>query len=452
MWPSLSQRFVPVLLVLALVGAACGTSAPESLAFATEDTERTVIRLATPRIDGFESAIADWEHEHPTVEIQVVLDETDDHHQWLVEGSATPTDIDIVAFEGAFSADARTRPDVFVDLSDHVEEELEDSFIASRWREGVANGGELVGLPLDTDAQLLFFRNDLAAASVLSDVRDVQTWCEVIAAGNDFVDQTDRAFLADGEELLLAMLMQNRSSWVDSNGRVDPAALSDLQRAWDITMTAVGADTVGANPCAELTDHGPILRDLNPGESVWQAEIASDDFGAVISNWSDRALIAQAYPESVELWGSFELPVDNTFSDTSGSSSEGGLHLAIPRDSENVDIALDLILTLTNPVVQVSTFLDGQGPLPAVRAPYEDGTVESATDSFFTGSVAIGSIASDTVLDRSTEVAGPERRIVIDVFVAALASVQGQLETPEEAWETALANIEFLLFNEETSN
>lgn len=441
-----------ILVVAALVASACGTVEPESLAFAADESERTVIRFATPRIDGFEAAIDEWEREHPTVEVQVVLDDLDKHHEWLLEGSPPPDRIDVVAFDGAYSADARERSETFVDLSDYVGEDDANSFLSARWAEGVAAGGALIGMPLDTDIALLFVRRDMASVTILNDLRNAQTWCDVIGAGNDLVELTDKAFLADGEELLRSILTQNRSSWVESDGQLDKSTVGELQRAWNIALQGVGAPTVGTNPCPHLGETQPILRDLTPGETIWQTELASDDFGAVISNWSTRALIPRAYPESVDLWAAVELPVDRTFSATSGSSSEGGLHLAVPAGTSNVDIAVDFVLTLTSHGVQVSTFLDGQGPLPAARAAFEDGVVEQAEDSFFTGTPSIGTVASGTAVGRSASLAEPERQVVIGVLVDALASVQSQLQTSDEAWETALGNIEFLLFSGDSAN
>ena len=43
-----------VVLVAGLVAAACGDLTPDSLAYATDEAQPTVIRIATPRIAGFE--------------------------------------------------------------------------------------------------------------------------------------------------------------------------------------------------------------------------------------------------------------------------------------------------------------------------------------------------------------------------------------------------------------
>lgn len=444
--PSTRTRFLLAILIAgSLATSACGAVTPESQAFVANDSEQTVIRFATPRIEGFEAAIADWEREHPTVEVQVVTSEPDEHHEWLVEGSTPPPDIDVIAFDGAHSATARARAEVFVDMSEHIDDDFGQDFLANRWAEGVADDGTLVGVPVDTDIALLFVRRDMATAALLNELRGAQGWCDVISAGNSFVELTDKAFLADGEELLRAVLTQNRESWVEDDGRIDPATLLELQRAWNIALLGVGAPIVGINPCEGLVDPQPILRDLTPGEAVWQTELASDDFGAVISNWSTRSRIPQAYPESVDLWATIELPVDRSFSTTTGSSSEGGLHLAVPATGTNVDIAVDFVLTLTNPAVQASTFLSGNGPLPAASTPFEDGIVDAAEDSFFSGSPVIGTVASNTVRDRPTLLATPERQLVINELVEALAVVQSQLQTPAQAWATALDNIETLV-------
>ena len=445
-----SPLFAGLVLTISMVASACGTLAPESLAFADTASEQTTLRIATSRIVGFEAAIASWEREHPTVDVEVVLNSPEGHHEWLrteaMDSGDGETsgglggDIDIIAFDGAYGADARELPNLFLDLREHGIAALEDDFLPSRWEEGIATNGNLIAVPVDVDAQVLLVRNDLVEASTIETLSTADTWCDVIQAGNDVFSNSGKAFFADGEEAFRAILSQNRSPLVTNAGRLDETIDPELNRAFDLAMLIVGERPIGTNPCPGLTNAGAIARDLTPGESIWRAEIASDDFTAVISQWSALEQISQSHPDGVRNWLALPLPNDS-IADNPGTSSEGGLHFGIAADSENSAVALDFLRTITNPVVQRSTFASGQGPLPAVSSAYEDGTVAKANDGFFIGRPSVGDVWVDAVDGRPNGLADAQRRVVITAFADALARVQAGLETPQEAWNYALDEI-----------
>ena len=436
--PRSIMLFISLLVMTSVLAVACGTIEPDSLAFADVDADQTTLRIATSRIEGFEAAIASWEDDHPTVDVEIVLDSSDDHHEWIRNGMSGQ--VDIVAFEGEYGAEVRSLPERFVDLRELGLGDLADDFLPVRWEEGTAEGGELIGLPVDVDAQVLIVRRDLLRPSTTRNLLNASGWCDVIQAGNDFANESGVAFFADGDEVLQAILSQSRLSWVAPDGSLDPGAETELLWAWDLAMLTVGADSVGTTPCPELTDRGTIARDLTPGEAVWNTEIASDQFAAVIAQWSTRDLISQAYPESGGRWLTIPLPIDQSFG-PAGTSSEGGLHFGVSADSANIDIALDFLLTITNPVTQQSTFADGLGPLPAIRSAYTDGSVARVDDGFLVGRPTVGAAWSAAVAGRSELIASAERPIVVSALSDALARVQADLDSPEEAWDNAVRTI-----------
>lgn len=423
------------LCILSLVAAACGTITPDSLAFA--DTEQTTLRVVTPRIEGLESAITVWEREHPTVDIEVVLDSAEDHHEWLRNGANGS--VDILAFEGNYGAEARELPELFVDLRQHGLADLETDFLSTLWAEGIASGGELIGLPVDVDAHVLIVRQDLLQPDTTTDLFNAASWCDVIQAGNDFVGQSGVGFFADGEELLRAITAQGRASLLTTDGTFDTGPDSELLRAWNLAMLAIGEDPVGTSPCPDISEPIPIAGDLNPGDPSWSAEIASDGFAAVITKWSNRERISQAYPESTGNWLAIPLPTDESVG--SGASSQSGLHFGISAESEHFDIALDFLLTITNPVIQRRTFADGLGPLPAINSAYSDGSVLGTNDGFLVGRPTIGQPWTATVRERPAAVAAADRPIAVATLIDALGRVQGGLDTPEEAWNNALTTV-----------
>ncbi len=434
-----------ILTLSALIASACGVVTPESLALATDRIDATTLRIATPRIAGLEPQIALWQREHPTIEVDIHVWSPEDHHEWLAAG-ADPTSVpgaggpvDIIAYEGTSDATARSLNDAFLDLDAFGLGDRESEFLEPLWLQGINNAGELIALPIDVDSQALLVRSDLAGPAITSDLRNAMTWCDVIESGNDFVEATRTAFFADGEELLRAVLAQDRSSWVSVQGRVEPELVDQLNHAWAITMLAIGEQPI-EDPCGFGAPES-ISRDLSPGESIWRAEIANDDFGAVIARWSERSRISQADPESAGSWTAIPLPVDSPATDA-GTSSENGLHFGVAATSTRANIAIDLIATITDPLVQRSSFANGQGPLPATVSPYLDGTVSAATDPFFAGVPTIAAVYGDAAQNRPTELANPQRVVVVESLVEALARVQGGQETPGQAFDQAMINVE----------
>lgn len=424
------------LLAGCLLLAACGDLTPDSLAFATDQTEPTIIRLATPRIAGFEEAIANWEREHPTARVEISVRSIDDHHRSVLDDAGAGGQFDIVAFDATFGPEVREHPELFIDLETLGDDLVEAEYLSSRWAEGIGENGSLIGAPVDIESTALVVRADLVGDEIVNDLRAAQSWCDVLIAGDSFSDDTRTAFLADGDDLLSAILAQSRSAFATADGALIEADRTELEEAWDLSMIAVGEGPLHGEPCAETDDVQRISRNLMFDDSLWRAELASDDFAAVFAPWTFRRRISNAAPEKAEYWVAIPLP-----NSTDGTaSSEGGLHLSILDGSTHVDLAYDLLLTLTNPVVQELSFADGLGPLPATSDFHRDREASDAPDDFF-GMNGVGAIYSTTARARSSELASPQRRIVIEALLDALNNVEGGGQTPQEAWDDALDQI-----------
>ncbi len=427
-------RALAFLLVGGLLLGACGDVTPESLAYATADTEPTVLRLATPRIAGFEDVIADWEREHPTARVDVVVRNSNDHHRSLLEDAGAGGQFDVVAFDASFAPDVRASDDLLVDLGAFEATPDASTYLAARWAEGIADDGALIGLPLDVESTALLVRTDLVEPDLVRALREAETWCELLVAGDAFSDETNTAFLADADDLLAAILAQSRTSFVNDDGTFARDELDELQRAWDLAMMAIGEGPLHDNPCPGVEDIQRMARNLNFDSAEWRVELRDADFGAVLAPWSFRRRIANAAPETAGQWTTIDLPSDSR-APGAGSSSDGGLHLGIHLGSQHFDLAYDLLLTLTNPTVQEVAFADGTGPLPSAAQPHADGIVSRAEDDFFVDSI-FANTYSEAALARPTSLASSERRIVVEAMMDALNRVESGGQTPEEAWMT----------------
>jgi cellobiose transport system substrate-binding protein len=431
---------IAVLSAAALFVSGCGELTPDSLAYATNEAEPTIIRLATPRIAGLEDAIASWEREHPTAEVDVVVRNIDDHHRSLLDASDAGSRFDIVAFDATFGPEVRAKPELFIDLRQLDAGATEYMYLPARWAEGIGSDGEIIGLPIDVDSTALIVRTDLVGEAVLDRLERATSWCELIQAGDDFSDATNTAFLADGDDLLVAILSQTRTAFVDAEGALRAQDEAELQRAWDLVMLTIGEGPLHGDPCPEATDMQRISRNFAFDDSLWRDSLGGDDFAAVLTPWSLRRRVANAAPETAGAWTAIALPVDSPASNA-GTSSAGGLHFGLTANSKNLDLAHDLLITIANPIVQRVTFANGLGPLPAAASPHRDDTVSSSHDDFF-ANARLGAVYGGAAIGRSSALAEPQRRLVIEEMLVALNQVESGGQTPAEAWADALERIE----------
>jgi cellobiose transport system substrate-binding protein len=438
-------RFFAAAVALVTITAGCGSLTPDSLAYANEDAtvaKESVIRIATPRIRGLEQAIDDWEREHPTARVEIVVRSIDDHHRSVLDDAGAGGLFDVIGFEAAYGPDVRERSELFLDLEAIDGDVAESDYLSSRWREGIGDDGRLIGLPIDVDSVALAVRSDMVDPALVDRLEAASTWCELIATGDAFSDATGMAFLPDGDEVFTTVLSQNRLSFIEDSGAMLPDEAPELERAWDLTMLAIGSPPLHGTPCAtetgaEGTEIARITRDLAAGGSQWRDELRADGFAAVLARYSELRAIAAAAPDTTGQWTAVELP------GKSGPSA-GGIHLGISKDSTHADLAFDLVSYLANPIIQKDAFADGSGPFPAASVIYGDPTITEYSDPFF-GDAPIGAIFASTATRRPTELAGPLRRIVIELFVSALNRVEDGTQTPDEAWDDALWRIDQFL-------
>ena len=409
---------------------ACGNLAVESLAFATTDAEPTVLRLATPRIAGFEDVIARWEREHPTARVELVVRNVDDHHRSLLDDGDAGGLFDVVAFDSSYGPDMRENPELFVDLRTLDDPPQSSDYLAARFDEGIADSGQLIGVPLDVDSSALLVRNDLVDESIVEQLHEASTWCDIVVAGDQFSDATNQAFFPNTEDLVAAMLAQTRTSFVDEAGALLAEDTAELEYVFDIAMIAIGEGPLHGEPCRNTDEVQRIARNLEFDTVEWRDDLRSDSFAAIVAPWSYQQRIVNAAPETAGAWTTIALP-EGSFAD--GTASDGGLQLAIPADVENLELAYDLVLTLTSAPIQQNAFMGGSGPLPAASELHDGGSLNPPSDSFFVDTSG-ASFYSRAATGRPSQLATPERRVVIEAVLDAVTRVGNGSQSPAEAW------------------
>lgn len=433
-------RLLGPLVVFAMTAVSCGDLAPDSLAYASDDADvatESVIRLATPSASGLKGAIADWEREHPTARVEIVVRSLDDHHRSVLDNAGAGGTFDIIGFDASYGPDIRQRSELFIDLSSFQGDVAEYRYLPSRWNEGIANDGQLIGLPIDVDGTALAVRTDLVDASIIDRLENAETWCDLLVAGNEFSEETGVAFLPDGDELFTTMLSQNRMSFIDESGNLITNESVALEQAWDLTMAAIGAEPLHGNACESNAEIDRIARNLDREGTTWRQELRNNGFAAVLANFSDLRDIAVAAPDTAGDWTIIELPGE-------AGASSGGIHLALSAASPHPELAFDLISYLADPTTQQDVFANGSGPFPSASILYGRAAITSYANPFFSDA-PIGTIFSSTAQRRPTELAEPLRRIAVEQFVSAVNRVETRDQDPGEAWEQVRWQIEQFL-------
>lgn len=436
---SLLFRLLALLMAASLIAVACGDFAPDSLAYTSNETDaapQSVLRIATPRIRGLERAIDDWEREHPTARVEIIVRSLDDHHRSVLDDSGASGTFDIVGFDASYGPDIRDRPELFLDLST-FDNGLADEYLASRWAEGIGNDGRLIGLPLDVDSAALIVRTDLVSPELIDRLEQASTWCDFISVGKDFSEETNTAFLPDSDELFQAILAQNRLSFIDERGQLIEAQQAQLERAWDLTMLAIGEPALHGDPCPDSQRASGFVRNLPSGGEQWRLGLRGGAFAAVITQYSELRSLTSTAPDTSGNWTIIELP------GPAGSSS-GGLHLGVSADTVHPALAYDLVSTLAHPIIQENAFASGSGPFPSASVLYDSQTVTGYTDEFF-GDAPVGSVFVATAENRPDALAQPIRRLAIEQFSSAVNLVENENLTPGQAWDEVLWRIEQFL-------
>jgi cellobiose transport system substrate-binding protein len=434
-----SSRLLAFVLLAALIATACGSLAPESLAFAEEEPRprRTVLRIATYTSDGLTAAVEQWEREHPTAEVIIDQREIDDHHSLILDGRASTETPDIVVYDVDYSATFRNQTDLFVDLDTLGGKEFEDRSLAWRWEQGVADDGTLVGLPVDVGGLALVVRRDLLGSGVTAVFeRGEANWCELIALGDRYSDRTTRAFLPEASDLFEAILNQARVRFHNADARLIHSTNPAVQEAWDYTMGALGERPLFEDPCPDNEDVLRITANLPALSEEWKAALQTDEFAAVLAPASMLETIQATAPATFGEWRVVPVP-------RGGAGNSGGSQLAIHAESMHPDLAYNLIAHLTDPATQLRTFRDA-GAFPAAESLYDDTQLVGYTAEFF-GDSPIGQTYANSASSFVAAPDGPEHQLILEEFRSGVTRVESGNQSPDDAWSEVLWRIELLL-------
>ena len=371
-------------MVLALVAAACSsddggdTDAGGTETTTTEATgggdggdtggDVPVLNLWTFGAMCLDSVIAEYAENNP-VEVEVKEADYAAHHEAYFAALATGEVPDMGAVEVGFSAQFTASPQAFYDLRDFGADDIKDDYLAWRWEQGVSADGTVIGIPTDIGGMAVAYRADLFEAAGLPTDRDEvsalwPTWDDFIAVGEQFVANSDTAFIDSGGTLFNALINQGEEKFystpdADGNTELIYDTNPSIQRAWDIAIQAVEAG-LSAN-----------YQNFSP---EWNAAMANGDYAVLMAPaWMMGYIQGQA-PDTEGLWDIASMP--------EGGGNWGGTQLTIPANSENAELTYDLLSYILAPEQQLKVF-EECGNFPSTPEVYDTPAIQDFTNPFF---------------------------------------------------------------------
>ena len=424
------RKFTPIaaLVALAVLLAACGGDDDSGAAAGGNGAEASgdpvTLNLWTFGNFGYDDLIAEYEDDNPNVQIETLIQEFDPHHDALVTsiaaGSGGP---DIAAVEVAFIGAFTNEAESFVNVLDYGAEEIKDDYLDWKWDQATTlDGSATIGLPTDVGGMAICYRSDLFEEAGLPTDRDEvsalweNSWEDYIAVGEQYKEATGRDFI-DNEGLLWdAVVNQSPDTYYDSDGELIYADSEQVRFAWDIVVSALEAEIDAKTPA---------------WSAEWNAGMNNGDFAVLTCPAWMRGYVQDQAPDTAGNWDIATVP--------EGGGNWGGSHLVIPAQSEHPQEAYDFMSWILAPEQQLRVF-EGTGNFPSTPAVYDEPPMREFSSEFF-NDAPLGEIYADNALDVVAQNVGPNYNLINQEFGEALNRISDGLESPDEAWETALDNI-----------
>lgn len=366
--------------------------------------------------------VAQYEAEHPGIDIQTKISDYDASHQTLLTALAAGQGPDVAQIAVDFMGEFVGNSNAFVDLREFGADEIAGDFLDWRWNAGVAPDGAVVGIPTDVGGMAIAYRTDLFEAAGLPTDRDEVSalwpdWDGYIAAGEQYVAAAGTAFVDSGKAIFRAVSNQFDMKYYDEEGNLVFADSPGIREAWDYSMAAVAAG---------------LSADVGTFSPEWFAAMGNGGFATLPAPAWMLGVIEQQVPDTAGLWDIATLP------GTAGN--DGGSFLAIPKNAPHAQEAYDFITWLEAPEQQLALF-EALNVFPSTPELYTNPALTGLTNPFF-NDAPVGEIYIASVESVAGYPIGPDSRTVEQQFEAAIGRVEQGAQEPEDAWEQAIEDAE----------
>ncbi|MFP5253061.1 MAG: ABC transporter substrate-binding protein [Actinomycetes bacterium] len=400
---------------------ACSASDPTD----ASETEGGTITLSVATFNefGYEDLFAEYEEANPGIKIKHKKAGTANEHQdnlytKLAAGSGLS---DIEAVEVDWLASLMEQSDQFVDLSSDE--------VAGRWLDwkteaATTPDGKLIGYGTDIGPEGICYRADLfEKAGLPTDRAEVAelftTWDDYFATGRDFVEKVPG------------------TAWYDSSGGTAQAMINQIEYAYeDADNNVIAADNSDVRDVFETVTSN---KDLGTGTTQWSEDwtkaFQNDGFATMACpGWMLGVIEGNA--SGVEGWD-----IADVF--PGGGGNWGGSYLLVPTQSEHPEEAKALAAWLTAPEQQIKAF-QSKGTFPSQVEALDDPALTGATNAFFNDAPTGEILATRAEAVEFLPHKGPRYADINTAFQQAIQRVDEGQESPEEAWENFLADVDRL--------
>ena len=407
-------------LTISLVAAGCGDDGSDD---ATADGPVT-LTIATFNEFGYEDLIEEYNSMQDDVVVeQKKVGTWDDAKENLYTKLAAGSGLsDIEAIEGDAMPAILAESGAFVDLTDP---ELEGRWLDWKAAAGTDADGKMIGYGTDAGPEGICYRADLFKKAGLPTAREdvvdlMGTWEDYFATGEEFVKAVPG------------------TAWYDSSGGTAQAMLNQVENPFEADDNTINVE----NPELEAV-YASITDNVEKGLSTtlpqwsedWTAAFQNDGFATMACpGWMLGVVSGNA--DGVEGWD---------FADVfpGGGGNWGGSFLTVPTQSEHPEEAKEFAAWITAPEQQAKAF-EAIGAFPSQVEALDAPEVVGMTNEFFnnapTGEILSNRAAAITVQPYK----GPKYSDILQAFQAALLRVDDGTNTPEESWDTFLADVNAL--------
>jgi cellobiose transport system substrate-binding protein len=389
-------------------------------------SENATLRVNVFGNFGYEDLYKQFEADHPGVKI-VETSEGDlgNYNTQLTQRIAAGSGAgDVVAIEEGQVISMLEAADKFVNFQDHGSNDQTDQWLDWKYKQATTPDGDTtIGLGTDVGGLAMCYRKDLFEQAGLPTDRDEvsalwPTWDDFTDVGKQFkagIKDDKIGFLDSVTNTYNSILMQSGDhTYYDTDNTLVLEENPAVKDAWDQSV--------------EMIDAG-ISAQLKSFSDEWNAGFKNGTFATVACPaWMTGYITEQAGDDNAGKWDIAAIP--------GGGGNWGGSFLAVPKQSKNQELAVELVQFLTSAEGQMAAF-DEVGNLPSNPTLYDDPAVLEKTNDYFNGA-PVGQIFVAGASALEPVYLGPKNVPVRDAVENALRSVESGQRTSEEGWEAAV--------------
>jgi len=417
------------LLAAVLLLASCSDS-PAIRSHASLDTTPEPVELTVwlwPGT-GYESFIEQFDEANPGISIELVRFDHQDLHDNLqtafAAGYGAP---DISIIDLSYIERFKRFPAYFHNLADLTDENLAERYLDWKWKQAASADGSFVfGMPMDIGPMVMAYRISLYGTGGLPIERKAlaQTtsdWDKFFEAGAQLTKRTGKPMIDNISTLYRVILGQADVQYFDATtgefiGDGNPA----VRRAWDYAVRA--------------KEEG-LSAGLNQPTTEWARGLEQGHFATLLAPSWMLSYVTENAPGANRQWTITSMP--------EGSGNWGGSFMTIPRESEHPQEAYALIRWMSDEAQQLEMFRLNN-TFPALYELYDRPEINNKRDGFFMGA-PVGELLSDAAMRVRPVYEGPYQYLVNDRIEIALMNVEEGLQTGDQAWDEAMADIKRVL-------